>query len=866
MRMDDEGRRIADEVEHHLEELTRKLMAEGLDPEEARAEALRRFGDPEAVARSTPRVEGDGPLAEWAGDVRRAARALLRAPAFAASAVATLALSTGAVLAVTGVVWDVLLRPLDLSAPDEMVALVERMPETGVQASPASEGTFQDWRRDLGTVRDVVGWEWLTRTLEDPERPAELLSVEVSGDFFEVLGIVPVVGRNPTRADEAPGGTAPAVMLSHAFWMSRFGGDPSVVGRTLPIEGVGRMVVGVAPPRLDLFPDPPALFIPDENLPADPTNRGGRTVHVVARLAPGATVADVSAEVARLGASIAETYPTSARGWTAAAVPLREHLLGEARRPLLVASAAVTLLLLVGVVNLANLLHVRNQDRRREMAIRAALGAGAARIMRITLLEAGLLGLAGGAGGLLLAAGVRSWLAGAEVGFLPRALAGDVPLPWLVGGVVLASVAALAAGAPGAARGARTAIGTLARGTGGATGAAGARARRVLVVAQLAFTAVLLVGAGLLVRTVSALAAVDVGYEPGGVVAARVPVEADRYGSREELQLYFDQLAERVRALPGVEAAGFTSALPMDPVSANFDLPVRSGEMEAVSFAEAPQADFRIVGPGLMEALGFRLVSGRTLDERDRADAPPVALVNRTLADQFWPGEDAVGKRIQSIWRRNTWSEVVGVVEDTRFYGPAGDTRPEIFVPLSQNSWSFMTLAVRTTRPMAEARMALEDVIVRSDPLMPPQEVFEVADLVSASTAPERFWAAVLAGFAALALALAAAGVYGTLAYAVRLRTRELGVRMALGARREGVIRMVVGEGGILAALGLLLGLAASLPATRLVSGMLFGVRPLDPITLVGVALLLGAVAVAACAAPAWRASRVDPVRALREE
>ncbi len=383
------------------------------------------------------------------------------------------------------------------------------------------------------------------------------------------------------------------------------------------------------------------------------------------------------------------------------------------------------------------------------------------------------------------------------------------------------------------------------------------------MVLQVGVTVVLLVGAGLLVRTVLAIGGVDIGFEPEGVVAARVALDAQRYPEGEPQQVYYQELLRRARAVPGAEAAGLTSALPMDPVATNFDLPTRTDP--AVGWGEAPQVDFRIVSPGYMEAIGFRLIEGRFFDERDHG-GPLAAIVNRSTAEALWPGERALGKRVQNIWRQDGFGEVVGVVEDTRFYGPMEEPRTELFLPLGQVGFGFMTVALKGQGSPAELQSRLEEVFVELDPLLPAQDVFAVEMLVGATASTERFYALLLSGFALVALGLAAAGVYGVLAYAVRLGTREMGVRLALGATRTEVTGMVLRRGLALAGVGVALGIAASIPATRLVAGMLFGVEPVDPVTLGGVAVLLFAVAGMACLWPALRASRLDPATVLQDE
>ena len=876
--------RVREEVSHHLAELQARLEAEGMSADEARAEARRRFGDPRRVARATLAARREAAAGEtgsgrsakagakgWSVlfeglrfDLVQAFRSLRRTPMFVGAVVITLSLALGASIATFGVVWDVLLRPLDLREPDSLVMLLERMPETSVEAMPTSTATFQDWRRELTTIRDLVGWQLLTRTHEDPERPEELITAQVSGDLFEVLGIRPALGRNLSRDDEVEGAPATAIMISHDLWMGRFGGDPGIIGDEIPVDGVDREIVGVTPPRLEVIGSMAQLFEPSPLIPPDPTNRGNRVVHAVGRLAPGASVPAATAEVAAVTERIAEIYPTSARGWSARAKPLAEQLLGDVRSRLNVASIAVGLLLLVAAVNVANLLLVRATDRRREMAVRVALGAGRRRLVRMTLVESLVLSLLGGAGGLALAAGLQRWIVATQGDAFPRALGSGVPPVMLAFAVGLAALVGLTIGVFPAVRGAESAVAGLGRGTAGDRGTSVAgRTRRALVVVQVGVTVVLLVGAGLLVRTVLAIGSVDIGFEPEGVVAARVALDARRYPEGDAQQVYYQELLRRARAVPGAEAAGLTSALPMDPVATNFDLPTRTDP--AVGWGEAPQVDFRIVSPGYMEAIGFRLVEGRFFDERDR-DGPLAAIVNRSAAEALWPGERALGKRVQNIWRQDGFNEVVGVVEDTRFYGPMEEPRTELFMPLGPVGFGFMTIALKGQGSPAELQSRLDEVFVELDPLLPAQDVFAVETLVEAAASTERFYALLLSGFALVALGLAAAGVYGVLAYAVRLRTREMGVRLALGATRTEVTGMVLRRGLAPAGVGVALGMAASIPSTRLVAGMLFGVEPVDPVTLGGVAVLIVVVAGMACLWPALRASRLDPATVLQDE
>lgn len=862
MSLDPNERRIQNEVDHHLEALQEQLEEAGMSPDQARAEALRRFGDPARIQAETRSVSpGSGLRTGLRGDLAQASRGLRRAPAFTLSVVATLALALGVTATVFGVTWDTLVRPLDVRSPETLVVLTEHQVEQGITGSPTSAATLQDWRQDLTTASDIGGWFMSSRTVEDPDRPEEVYSVELSGNLLPILGIDAVIGRTLTPDDEVDGAPATTMMISHDFWLRRFDGDPTVVGRTLQVDGTRREIVGVAPPRMDVLGTQAELLLPNALVPQDATNRGVRSVAAVARLAPGATLAAATTEVASLTEQIAATYPTSARGWSAGAQPLRDWVLGDTQPRLVTALAAVGLLLLVAAVNATNLMYVRAADGRREMAVRAALGAGRGALVRLRVTESVLLAGMGGVAGLGLVWVARNWFSGLEQTLVPRAVDGGLPASSIVGLGVLTLLTGLAVGLVPAVRGAESALTSVARGSAGAVPRL--RGRNALLVVQLALTVVLLVGTGLLVRTARALSQVDLGFDPAGLVAARIALDGSRYPSGTEQRVYYDRLLEEVRALPGVRSAGLTSALPMDPIAANFDLPTRANP--GTSWGEAPQADFRIVGDQVLETMGVRLLDGRLLEPSDRG-GPMVAVVNRSLAELFWPGERAVGKQIQSVWRQDAFSEVIGVIEDTRFYGPREGSRPELYRSIYDVSWGFMTLVVRTDRDPVAVQAEIEGIVIGLDPLLPPQDVFSVASLGAAAIANERLYALLLTAFSAAALLLAAAGVYGVIAYTVRIQSREMGVRMALGASRESVVGGVVLRGIGLAVVGVSLGLLVATPATRMVSGLLFGVEPLDPSTLSVVAGLLVVVAATACALPALKAGRLDPVRILRDE
>jgi putative ABC transport system permease protein len=555
--------------------------------------------------------------------------------------------------------------------------------------------------------------------------------------------------------------------------------------------------------------------------------------------------------------------------WDALLVPLREEIVGGSRPTLLIALAAVAVVLLIACVNIASMLLARIAGRTREMALRTALGAGRARVISQLLTESLLLAAAGGALGLAIARVTHRLLLRFEPGILPRVE--ELSLDrWAL------AFACAATALSGVLFGLAPAVSTLrlhaqrflqqGAGRGATEGRGFGRARAVMVTAQLALATVLLCGAGLLVRTLRELERVDPGFGTENRLALRVFLETRRYDSEERVAEYYARLTERLSSLPGVAAAGATTALPMDPLGISYALPYRLEGQQEIPDNELPQADFRVVTPGYFEAMGVSLVAGRLLDGFDRPTTPFVVLVNETMARQVWPNESPVGQRIETPSTEWNWFEVVGVVSDTRYYGLRSEPRPEMYVAHAQVPRARMMFVVRAEEAAVPLAASLKREVLDQDPAQPVHSLVAMKDLVSDSVKAERFYGVVLALFSALALTLAASGVFGVLSYSVASRTREIGVRMALGARRSEVMREVLSKGLGLGFLGASIGLAGAALATRVVRSVLFGVSATDGATFGGVAILLLGTALAACTVPAMRASRVDPIVALRDE
>ncbi|MCZ6915710.1 MAG: ABC transporter permease [Gemmatimonadetes bacterium] len=868
--------RIEEEFSFHIEQLVELLMAEGLPRADAEREAARRFGNAQlyrssCLAMQVPRRDR-GEKRERFGamvrDIRYAWRTLLRAPGFSIVVVITLALGIGANTAIFSVVNGVLMRPLGFAEPDRLAVVWETNPASGMGVSAASVPTFLDWRTESKSFSSLTAYQWASITLQDPHEAVELQGILASGNYFTTLGVTPMLGRLFQQDDEVAGARGTVAVISHRLWRERFGGDPDIIGRTLTLDGSPLAVIGVMPPT-HLAPSTASdVWIPTGFQAANVVNRGLRVMLVAGRLTPDATLEQADAEIRTIAERIADTYPTSARGWSAKVVPMREQLVGGVQPSLIVAFASVGVLLLVACVNIANLLLARAATREREFALRTALGAGRGRIAGQLLTESLILAVAGGVVGVGVAFAAHRLILALEPGVLPRV--GDIQLDPLVLAFALglSILTGLLFGLAPALHGIGVDLHSTFKGSGikGNRRSPGQRLRPMLVAGQLALTLVLLSGAGLLGRTFLALRRVDPGFDTAGVVAARMFLDARRYTSSGQVRLYYRTLLERVRAIPAVSAAGVTSSLPMDPVAVNFDLPYRTEATAGVSMGEVPQADFRFVSAGYFEAMGIQLMAGRTFTDHDVVAAPLVIMVNKRMAEENWPGVDAVGQRLETVFNGWRWYEVIGVVDDTRYYGLDAEVHPEMYVANQQVSFGSMTLAAKTAGDTGPLLAAIRRAILEVDPQQPAHSIVAAEEIVAATIAEERFYATLLVVFAAVAMILATAGVYGVLSYWVTQRTQEIGIRMALGASRSTVTRLVVGNGMLVATAGIGLGLLGAIAATRVLSNMLFGVSAGDPLTLGGVALLLGGAALLACYVPARRAGRVDPMSALREE
>ena len=875
------ARDVEDELALHIELRTEELMREGMTPDDARREALRAFGDPERARRELLAPERRrvrrARLGEWIGDlardVRYAARGLGRNPAFTAVAVVTLALGIGANTALYSVIDAVLLEPLPVRDPERLAMIWEANADRGRDdRNVVNPGNFMDWRQRSRTFASMAGFWDTPGTVIGADGPREIAMRATHPDLFHVLGVPPLLGRPFTAAD----GAAPAgqivvptvVIISHDFWRDHFAGDSQVVGRRLDLAGRTVEVIGVMGPQVDFLSPEVALWVPTDFAWANRTDMG-RFIRVVGRLAPGATLTAAAEEMEAIAAELRRADPDFNLGWHSNVVPLDEQVKGDVRPALLVLLGAVGVLLLVACVNVANLLMVRAASRRTEIAVRASLGAGRARIVRGLLIESLLLSVIGGALGAALA-----YLA-------TRALATSVPdalrVPRLeqatvdIGVLAVAAVAAVITGvlfglAPVLEAFRSDLVSSLREGgRGTSAGRPARRLRSAMVVGEIALSLVLLTAAGLLLRSFIELQRTDLGIRPEHVLTGRITLRGGRYPGPEARVAFFDRAIESIAALPAVEAVGAVTWLPL------------GGSLSATSYYPAdrprpepdqmPGTQVQAVQGDFFGAMGIPVVRGRTLDRRDAAGAPEVAVVNRAFAERTWPGQDPLGKRFILPWGHDRNLEVVGVVGDIRHKGVETAPEPGVFLPHAQfSSFATASIVVRSVEENPALGRQITDRIREIDPNVAVADVEPMSDVVRDAIARPRLTSVLVAGFAGLALLLAAVGIYGVVSYTVSLRAREMGVRRALGAQVGDVARLVLGDALRLGAIGVAIGLGAAVFATSVLERLLYGVRPTDPLTFAGTAALLLVVTAIAALAPAVRAARVSPTEAIRAE
>jgi putative ABC transport system permease protein len=800
-------------------------------------------------------------------DLRHAARSLRRSPGLTAAAILALALGVGATAAIYTVFDAVLVEPLPYPEPDEIVLLLDANVEAGFPRFSSSPPNYADWREQAESFKAMAAMSRRNLALNDRgSEPERISGAAVADSFFRVLGVEPALGRGFTAEEDRPGGDQ-VVVLGHDLWQRRFGGEAAVIERTVTVDGAARRVVGVMPASF-AFPSEVEAWVPLQ-LEIDPNQRGAHYVRVIARLADGVALDRAQAEMSGITDRLAREYPDSNEGWTVNLIRLHDLVVEDVRPALRVLAVAALSVLLIVCANVANLLLVRAARRDRELAMRTALGAGRGRIGRQLLAETLLLSLAGGLLGLLLGAWGTRALIGLDPDQIPRS--GEIGLD--LSAFVFTLGVALAAGLlAGLAPILRPIGADLQRSLkeGSAGSGEGSRAKRVrqgLVLVEVALAVTLLVVAGLLIRSLLAIQGIAPGFEPEGVMTAMVTLPDETYGEDARRAGFYDALVERTGALPGVEVAGAGYPLPLS--GGNYYLGFGIAGRPAPPPRQSEVAGIRFVTPGYLEALRVPRLAGRLFRAADRAGAPGVALVGESLAERLFPG-GALGERItfgDQAAADAEWLEIVGVVGTTRHQELATEPVDEIYLPMAQNPMGSAALVARVGQgdPAGLApgmRQALRSI----DPTLPLDQMRPFEEVVAASVADQRFTAVLLGVLAGLALVLAGLGVYGVVSYAVAQRTREMGLRMALGAPRRRVLRLVMGEGLRLVAAGVVLGLAGAFLASRALGSLLLEVGPADPVVYVLVPVVLLLVALQAVWLPALRATRVDPVVALRAE
>lgn len=799
-------------------------------------------------------------------DIRFAARTLARSPGFTTVALLTLALGIGSTSAIFSVAWPVLFGPLPYPGADRIVTVGERQKD-GTESNTGYQ-TFLDLEQMATTLEGIaVTSEW-TPTLQATGESERLQGQRVTRSFFAILGVRPRYGRDFTAAEQVRGQHR-VTILSHRLWVRRFGGNPAIVGQPVTFDGIPYTVVGVMPEGFENLLAPSAeLWAPLGYEPSLPwACRTCRHLKGLARVKEGVTLAGATRELDVISGRIVAEHPTEYQASGMVVTPLETRLTRAVRPTLLALMGAVGFVLLIACANVSSLLLGRAMQREPEFAIRGALGAGRSRVVRQLLTESVLLAVAGGALGVLLA----WWAVRAVVAYgpasLPRLSAIGLHWPVVAFTAGLSILCGLLFGLVPALATARPDLFTVLRPGGRLTGQRSRRhLRSILVAAEVALALMLLVGAGLLLRSLGRLLAVDPGFESDRLLTLEVQTTGPAYQEDAQVRAYFERALTAVRAVPGVEAAGWVS---MIPLGGNFD---RYGvQVEGRTLAnpeDAPAADRFAVWPGYLEAMRIPLRRGRLFDAHDAGNAPPVVVINETMARLGWPDADPIGKRVQMGGADKPWREVVGIVGDVHHTGLDDPPSPQVYVPSVQ--WHFadgaMALAARTSGDPAARLAAVRSAIRSVDPGLPILRAGTGRDLVDATAHLRRVILVLFQLFAGVAVGLAAAGIYGVLSASVTERTRELGVRSALGAPRHGLVAMVVRQGLLVAGAGALAGLAGALVLTRYLRSLLFGVEAHDPLTFAAVVLLLGAVAVAACWAPAWRATRVSPLEALRAD
>lgn len=863
-------RESAEELAYHFDTLVDEKRRAGLDEEAARRHARRELGSVDHAREQLAESRSGVQLEQLWREALYAIRVLRRAPGITLLSVATMGVGIGVSTILFALVSSILLRPLPYEHPEQLVRIFDTNPQLGVERAGAASGNIDDWRRRSSRFDGIAAFYSTGRTLSSDTDAEVVITAQVSRGFFSILGVAPLLGRTfseeETRRAQynnaaAPIGPDPVAVMSYPLWQRRFGADPGIVGRSVMLERRSFRIVGVMPERFAM-PDARVLLWIPWDLSVD-RPRDQHYLIAIGRMKSGVTIAGAEEDLAGVARELGREYPASNAGWSVRLSSLHTETVGGTARVLWVLFAAVGLVLLVACASVALLSLMRGLDRSDETSVRLALGASSARLLQEFLIESSLLAAAGGlVGGVVAFVGLRALpLLTTE---LPRLdeVALDQRAVWFIAAVTV--LAAIVSGVPPAWRRTRAvAIAGIASGSLRTTSPRHAL-RDAIVVAQVALSVVLLAGSGLLVRSFLHLRATDSGFDPHGVLVLPIFLDTQAYGTGARVRSYYATLFDRLAALPGVVAVGGATSIPTGPLGPSGERPVWP---EGVSDQNARlPASIRMVTPGYFPSLGLGIADGRAFDDRDRPDAPTVVMISETLARRLWPGQRAVGRRlmIDHSTAGTYASEIVGVVKDVRFRGPRSEPLAELYIPHAQRSYLILNVTLRSTQDPRTLIPTVRQVLKEIDPHKPAHGVYPLEDLVGTTIARDRQAMLTLVLFAAAAVCLAVMSVYGVLSQRVRERSREIGIRVAMGADRARIVGWVMGLGLRLIVAGLAVGLAFAWAFTGTLAGLLFGVTPTDGATIAAVIALLLTVGVIASLIPSWRATRIDPAVILR--
>jgi putative ABC transport system permease protein len=868
-RRDTVEQEIGSELHFHIERQVEENILAGMNPQEARRAASREFGGVEQVKEECRDTRRANYLENLLKDVRYGFRMLRKSPSFTFFAVAVLALGIAANSAIFSIADAILVRPLPYRDANRLVMIWEDSSAYGFPKDTPAPGNFSDWKSRNQVFEDVAAISDGSFNLTGSGNPENLIGKWATANLFSVLGVSPALGRDFRPEDDVPG--APAVaLLSHGLWLRRFGGDPRIVGKEISLNNEKCTVIGVMK-RGAQFPDRETdLWVPSRFTTAQLANRRNHFLQVVARLKPRVSLRTANANLATIASQLEKENPDSNAKVGAFAVPLREELAGDVRPAIFMLLGAVCFVLLIACANVANLLLSRATGRRREMAMRIALGATRARVIQQMLTESILLSIFAGVAGLLFSIWGTKFLATLiPTGIAPMTGTG-VDGRVLLFTLAISLATGIVFGIIPASRVSQFQLAHSLKQGGGRSGvgSGGHRLRDALVISEVALAIVLLTGAALMIRSLENLYHLDPGFRADHVLVMRTPLPRQKYEAFAARAAFYEQVLERVEGLPGVVAAGYTTWVPLTNAGGATGITIEGKPEPAPADVLVP--NIRIISRDYTRALQMKLMEGRLFESRDAAGTLPVALINQTMARNYWTGEDPAGKRFKvgGYSEKSPWLTVIGIVGDVHQAGLAVPARAEMYLPYQQEDLGFEPeyLAVRTAGdPMALGEIVRQQIWA-VDKEQPVAGMMPLEDLVDENLASRKMQASLLSGFAGLALLLVTLGIYAVLSFAVTQRTQEIGVRVALGAQPGDVLRMIFSQGFRLFLMGAALGLAAAFVLSRALVHLLFGVSAYDPASFAGVTILLAAVALLACYVPARRATRVDPLIALRYE